>query len=238
VDHGVVQIDLSGLKSDYVAELPVSLVGKNDQVVENAQIKVDQPKVKAQVTITENMSSKSVQIRPAITGEIQESWLVSSVEVKPTTVRITGAFDLIKDIEYLTTDTIDLTLLEDSFSGKINLNIPEGVGVLDGTQVDVNIKLIKNLIKRTISGLPIEVRNAPANKNYGTLPTQVDVELQAFPWVFAGRSTTEGGYDIPVKPFVDLGGEPANSKDYEIQIECPPEFEVLTISTKTVRVHQ
>jgi YbbR domain-containing protein len=236
VDHALVRIDLDGLKADYVADLPVMLIDKEKKVMEESNITLSQEKVKVQVAITENMSSKSVQVRPAITGEIQEKWLVSSVEVKPTTVRITGSFDKIKDIEYLTTETIDLSLLEESFSGKVKLNVPEGIGVLDGTEVDVNIKLTENLVQRTLKDIPIEVRNAPKDNSYGTLPTKVDVTLEGYPWIFANYSN-EGGYVIAVKAFVDLQGKEAGSQDYPIQIECPSDFKVVSTSVETVRLH-
>jgi len=237
VSHGLVRIDLGGMKSDYVAELPILLIDSENKIIDNSQITLSQNTTKVEVTITENMSSKTVQVRPAITGEIQEKWVVSSVEVKPTNVKITGSFDIIKDIEYLTTETIDLSLLDGSFSGKVKLNVPEGVGVLDGVEVEVTIELAENLMQRTVSNIPVEVRNSPANVNYGTLPSNVDVTLEAYPWIFANYMSLDGGYQIPVKAFVDLSGKAADSREYPVEIECPEDFRIVSISSDKVRLH-
>jgi YbbR domain-containing protein len=237
ISHAVVNIDLTGLKTNFEGELPIQLVDQDGNPVQDAMISLSQDKAKVQVAVTENMSSKSVPVRPALSGEIQKNWMVSSVEVVPTAVRITGSFDIIKDIEYLTTQPLDLTQLTESFSGKLALVVPEGVGVLDGTEVQVNVTVTENLATHTINGVPVEVRNGPADRSYGTLPTTVDVELQAYPWIFANASSA-GGYNIAVKAYVDLEGQAAGTKEYTVKAECPSDYKVVSISPDTVRVHQ
>ena len=237
ISHGLVTIDLTGLKANFEGSLPIELIDKDGKPVQDSQVTLSLAKAKVQVAVTENMSSKSVPVRPALSGEIQENWLVSSVEVIPTSVRITGSFDIIKNIEYLTTEPLDLTQMTKSFSGEVALIVPEGIGVLDGTHVKVNITVTENKATHVMRNIPVEVRNAPAGKNYGTLPTQVDVELQSFPWNFANKSTSTG-YDIAIKAYVDLAGQSAGSQDYEVKVECPAEFEVTGVTPGTVRLHQ
>lgn len=237
ISHGVVNIDLTGLKTNFEGELPIQLVGQDGTPIQDSMVSLSQDKAKVLVAVTENMSSKSVPVRPALSGEIQKNWMVSSVEVVPTSVRITGSFDIIKNIEYLTTAPLDLTQMTESFNGSVALVIPEGVGVLDGTEVQVNITVIENLTTRVISDLPVEVRNPPSGKTYGTLPGKVNVELQAYPWIFANASTSEG-YNIDVKAYVDLEGQPAGSQNYTVKVECPADYQVTGITPETVRIHQ
>lgn len=237
ISHGVVNIDLTGLKTNFEGELPIQLVGQDGTPIQDSMVSLSQDKAKVLVAVTENMSSKSVPVRPALSGEIQKNWMVSSVEVVPTSVRITGSFDIIKNIEYLTTAPLDLTQMTESFNGSVALVIPEGVGVLDGTEVQVNITVIENLTTRVISDLPVEVRNPPSGKTYGTLPGKVNVELQAYPWIFANASTSEG-YNIDVKAYVDLEGQPAGSQNYTVKVECPADYKVTGITPETVRIHQ
>jgi len=236
ISHGVVTIDLTGLKADFEGQLPIQLVGQDGVPILDSRVTLSQEKAKIKVAVTENMSSNSVPVRPALAGEIQENWMVSSVEVVPTTVRITGALDIIKNIEYLTTAPLDLTQMTQSFDGEVALIIPEGVGVLDGTQVRVKVTIEENLAKHTLSNIPVEVRNAPSGKTYGTLPSQVAVELQAYSWIFANKSMATG-HDIPVKAYVDLAGKSADSQNYEVKVECPAEFQVKAVTPGTVRLH-
>ncbi len=237
ISHGVVNIDLTGLKTNFEGELPIQLVGQEGTPIQDSMVSLSQDKAKVLVAVTENMSSKSVPVRPALSGEIQKNWMVSSVEVVPTSVRITGSFDIIKNIEYLTTAPLDLTQMTESFNGSVALVIPEGVGVLDGTEVQVNITVVENLTTRVISDLPVEVRNPPSGKTYGTMPGKVNVELQAYPWIFANASTSEG-YNIDVIAYVDLEGQPAGSQNYIVKVECPADYKVAVITPETVRIHQ
>lgn len=236
--HGLVRINLEKLTSDFEGELPVILVDENQVPVEHPAVRLNQTMVEVKVPITENMSSKIVQVRPALTGQLQETRVVDSVEIEPTTVRITGAFDVIKDIEYLTTETVDLTTLEQSFDGQVELNIPEGVGVLDGTKVNLRIILAENLMVRTITGVPVVIRNAQGDRNYGSVPSQVSVQLEAYPWIFESMAREGGGYDIDIRAYVDLEGAAADSRDYKVEVEVPTDFRIQAVLPGTVRLHR
>lgn len=238
LDHALVRINLEKMTTDFEGELPVLLVGENQTPVEHPAVRLNQTMVEVKVPITENMSSKIVQVRPALTGQLQETRVVDSVEIQPTTVRITGAFDVIKDIEYLTTETVDLTTLEQSFDGQVELNIPEGVGVLDGTKVNLRIVLAENLMVRTITGVPVAIRNGPGDRSYGSAPSQVSVQLEAYPWIFESMVKEDGSYEIDLRAFVDLKGAAADSRDYQVEVEAPADFQIQAVLPDTVRLHR
>ena len=76
------------------------------------------------------------------------------VEVSPSTVRIAGTYDMIKDIEFLNTEPIDLTGATEDYTARVALVVPEGIEVLDGNEVSVTVKIEENLTHRVLRDIP------------------------------------------------------------------------------------
>ena len=128
------------------------------------------------------------------------------MEVSPSTVRIAGTYDMIKDIEFLNTEPIDLTGATEDYTARVALVVPEGIEVLDGNEVSVTVKIEENLT------------------------------LAAWPWVFAGDSNEEGEYEIAVRLYVDLRGEHPGDQEYQVLTEVPADYQVVQLSAQSVRV--
>ena len=60
-------------------------------------------------------------------------------------MRIAGSYDLIKEIEYLNTEPIDLTEATADYTVEAPLVIPEGIEVLEGGAVQVTVRIEENL---------------------------------------------------------------------------------------------
>lgn len=236
VSSAVVTVDLTGLTADYSMELPVVLYDSQGQRVEDERIALSDPKVWVGVKVSENKSSKSVVIRPAFSGEPEEKYRSGGVEVSPSTVRIAGTYDMIKDIEFLNTEPIDLTGATEDYTARVALVVPEGIEVLDGNEVSVTVKIEENLTHRVLRDIPIEVINAPEGGEYVTIPATADVTLAAWPWVFAGDSNEEGEYEIAVRLYVDLRGEHPGDQEYQVLTEVPADYQVVQLSAQSVRV--
>ncbi|MEA4891010.1 MAG: CdaR family protein [Peptococcaceae bacterium] len=236
VTAAVVTVDLSGLTADHSVELPVALYNSQGERVEDQRIVVSNPKVWVGVRVTENKSSKSVVVRPAFFGEPDEKYKSAGVEVTPTTVKIAGSFDRIKNIEYLNTEPIDLTGATQDYVVQTTLVVPEGVEVLEGNQVEVKIKIEEDLTYWVFEGVPVEIVNPPEGGPYVAIPAEVDVTVAAYPWVFARDSTDEGSYDIPIRVYVDLQGQHPDNQEYQLLTEAPADYRVTQMSAQTVQV--
>ena len=58
----------------------------------------------------------------------------------------------------------------------------------------------------------------------------------AYPWVFDRDSDGEGGYNIPVRVFVDLKGEAPGGESQQLLTQVPEDYQVAELSVDTVQV--
>ena len=116
------------------------------------------------------------------------------------------------------------------------LVIPEGIEVLEGGAVQVTVRIEENLTYRVIQDIPVEILNGPEGSVYTSLPATVDMTLAAYPWVFDRDSDGEGGYNIPVRVFVDLKGEEPGGESQQLLTQVPEDYQVAELSVDTVQV--
>ncbi|MDR1192882.1 MAG: hypothetical protein LBK98_01745 [Peptococcaceae bacterium] len=238
VDAARVTVDLDDRAAEYQADLPVVLLDEDSKEIQDARLSLSTANVRVLVAVTENLLSKSVQIRTALSGTVDEKYIVTGMEVEPSVVKVSGPYAVISRLgDHLTTAPIELSALTETFEGMVDLVLPENVEVLEGNRVLVTIGIEENLTRRVFAGIPVELREPPPGRSYGCLPATVDVTLAAYPWVFANASDDTGEYDIEVKAYVDLAGEPADSRDYAVLLEYPEEYRLAEISSETVRLY-
>jgi YbbR domain-containing protein len=238
VEAARVMVDLSDKAAEYQEDLPVILLDSDNKEIQDARLSLSAATVRAQVAVTENLLSKSMQVRTALSGTADEKYIVTGMEVEPSVVKVSGPYAVISRLgDYLTTAPIELSALTETFQEKVELALPENVAVLEGNQVLVTIGIEENLTRRTFAGIPVELRDPPPGKSYGCLPGVVDVTLAAYPWVFANASNEAGEYNVEVKAYVDLAGELADSRDYPVRLDYPEEYRVTEISPGTVRLY-
>ena len=232
-----VSVDLAERTLNYSADLPVMLLDKENNEFQSSRIHLSVDTVNVLVPVTENLSSKSVSVRTALSGNVDDRHIVAGVEVQPSSVKITGSYTAVSGIEYLTTETIDLSSMTDTYQGLVRLVTPPGVSVLEGDTVELTIRVEKNLTRRTVEGIPVGVRGAPEDTAYGALPMTVNVTLAAYPDVF-DKATTGGALHIDIVAYVDLEGEPADARDYPLVVEVPEEYLVTMVSEDSVRLYR
>ena len=227
--------DLSDRTTNFLSDLPVVLLDKDQSVFESRHVALSESEVNVYVAVSEYLSSKSVNVRTALSGDVDERYIVAGVEVQPSTVIISGSYLDISPIESLTTEPIDLSLMTETFHGYARLVTPAGVSVQEGDQVELTIRIERNLTRRTIEGIPIEIRNAPEGLTYEAAPPALSLTLAAYPPVFA-EATVDGVLTIEIAAYVDLEGEPADDRTYPLIVEVPEEYLVTAASTETVRL--
>ena len=237
IEEARVSVDLAERTLNYTADLPVLLLDKENHEFQSSRVHLSADTVNVHIPITENLSSKNVSVRTALSGNVDDRHIVAGVEVQPASVKITGSYTAVSGIEYLTTETIDLSPMTDTYHGFVRLVTPPGVSVLEGDMVELTIRVEKNLTRRTLAGLPIEVRGAPEDMAYGALPMTVDITLAAYPDVF-DKATVGGELRIGVAVYVDLEGEPADTRDYPLVIEVPEDYLVTLVSEESVRLYR
>ena len=232
-----VKVDLHDRTSPYAANQQVTLLdaeGHEFQFLNRVSVSTEN--VRVSINISEIELQKNVSVRTALSGNVNEKYNVAGVEIFPSSVRISGPFSLVSPIEFLTTETIDLTNMTDTFKGLVKLNTPSGVTVPEGAFVELTVRVERKSIRYVIEDIPIEILNAPEDKSYGTIPGTVTVALSSYPEIFEAY-TVNGELRVEVKAYVDLAGEPADTRDYPLILDVPEDFKIQMSATETVRLY-
>ncbi|MCL1848275.1 MAG: CdaR family protein [Clostridiales bacterium] len=235
ITEASVSVNLSERTTPYTADLPIELLDLDGAALQSSRISMSADRTNVRVDIAENLSSKSVTVRTALSGSVDDRYIVTGVEVRPSAVKINGTYSAISTIEYLTTEPIDLSPMTETFQGFVRLVTTPDIDVLEGDMVELTVRIEKNLTRRLIERIPIEIHNAPEGRNYGTIPLTVNALVAAYANVFE-ESTIDGELQIDILAYVDLEGEPADARDYPLTVVAGEDIEIVQVSEETVRL--
>ncbi|MDR0468362.1 MAG: hypothetical protein LBH09_00115 [Peptococcaceae bacterium] len=235
IGEAVVDLDLADLTADFNGAIPITLLDGEGQGFINSRIRLSEEEVSVHVGVQENLSSKSVSVLTALSSNVSERYILIGMEVQPSTVKITGTYAAVSPIEYLYTEAIDLAPMTETYHGFVRLLAPPNVEILEGDRVEITIRIEKNLVRRTIEKVPVEIRNAPLDIVYEAFPETIDVTLAAFSDDFIA-AIEEGELSIDIIAYIDLEGLPVEAVGYPIYVEAPDEFQIEMLSSDMVSV--
>jgi len=229
-----VSIDLAGLTEDSSLNVPVELEDINGNPISLSLLTLDHSEVSALISVSETLTSKSVSVRAAFSGELNEAYMTNGVEILPSTVKITGDYDLIKDTEYIDTVPIDISGFTEDSVVTVNLAVPEGITVIDANEVSVFVKIGPNYETFSYENVPVEIRNAPSdNSVYVALPTYINVVIGAYKEVVEQNGAD---HEISFKLYVDLEGKQPGDNTYPVMIELEEGYNLVSLSATEVSV--
>ncbi len=96
------------------------------------------PKVEV---VLDRLVEKWLKVTPHLKGRPREGYLVEKVRIRPPSVRVKGARQILKRLKSISTVPIDLSEKEASFETSVFLNIPEGVIDVNPEKVRVKVKI-------------------------------------------------------------------------------------------------
>lgn len=166
VDKAVATIDVSKLsesKTLSVDVTPVNASGANIKGVE-----LDPPTVHVSVGVN---ITKEVPIQVDTTGYVPDRFKLDGIELSKNKVKIIGEEKVLKEINYIKTEKIDLSSLTKDSSKEVKLIIPEGIYTLD------NIKVIK--VKVKVTSLEIKDNNVENDNKKPTNSKKIEKEISS-----------------------------------------------------------
>lgn len=92
--------------------------------------------------VEKKKASRQLSVKPQFTGKIAEGYQIIQVTAAPETASVLGDENIIKVLDQITTDKIDLTNKKETFDQIVNLAAPSGTTVVP-SQVTVNVVIAK-----------------------------------------------------------------------------------------------
>lgn len=212
--------------TDIEKALSLKIVDADENKLEN--IKLAEDTVDVFLPVAEVYERKTVDITAKINK--YEGFQQKDITVSPSTTPLKGKKEILEKINFLETNEIDFEKLREQNSLKVNLNIPEGVNLVNPNDILVtvilNIQEVKNT-KNTIARIKLN------NQNFTVNPDFIELTLEGVPDLLNNIKETD--YYVTIS----LTGIETNSQKIEItsdMITAPEGIEIIDFNPKFVEV--
>jgi YbbR domain-containing protein len=127
--------------------------------------------------LVDRLIKKDFPITPLTQGKPAAGFVLDSVVPKPPQITVTGPQNVLERVAALTTSVVDLEGLDRNTTFQVHLNLDEDLLKLIGeTVVETNVILKEIMVKKTVKGIPINIRDSTATVK--AVPAAVTVEAE------------------------------------------------------------
>ena len=127
--------------------------------------------------LIDKLIQKDLPVHPVIEGEPMAGYTLTGVKLNPETLMVSGPKNILDAHLALKTYVINLDGLSHSTTLQVQLNLsPEMLNLIGETIVSVEITVAERMLKKTVRGIPVNVRDADVPVK--TVPGTVAVEAE------------------------------------------------------------
>jgi len=135
LERATAQVDIQSAAANVEQTVPVS-VGPFNVTLVPAEVKVVVP-------VVTSVSSRTIPVRPAVTGTPAAGHTVKGVAVEPVSAQTLGAPGDLNGISSLRTEAVDIQGLEASLVREVAVVVPPGVSSVQPGRVKVTVEIVK-----------------------------------------------------------------------------------------------
>lgn len=181
--------------------------------------------------LSKGLGNKMVPLKVLSQGTPAEGMIVRSLQVVPDGVQVFGAPEVLKGFESLNLGPIDLKGITEDKTFEISsdkVSLPSGVSFGAKTNFTVIAKVGKAAQTKTLTGIPVVIKNVPADLEVEQAVPAVDITVQALPEVL-GKLTGD-----QISLWVDASGLTAgNYPDSKVFWQLPAGVEMTSVPKVT-----
>jgi YbbR domain-containing protein len=229
VDRAVarVQIFASGIDvhQPQVALVPVDIDGRE---VESVELQPETITVDIDVRTVE--TSKTVPIRPLLTGTPAEGFRISAIGVEPSVVTIFGVPDALESVAEVATEPLPLGGANANLTRDLELVLPEGTRLAgDATAPVVRVTIVPTVATQTFL-VGVNCKGAPNGSACLPQLSQLTVVLRGPERVLAGVDPAD------ITPTLDASGLSPGEHNLTPTFSLPRGVDLVSVSPGTVTV--
>jgi YbbR domain-containing protein len=185
--------------------------------------------------LSKGLGSKMIPLKAQSQGTPAPGMAIRSIEVVPSRVEVFGAPDALKGFDTLNLGPIDVSGIAEDKTFEISsdkVSLPSGVSFGTRTNFTVIVKVGKQVQSKTITGVPVTIKNVPADLEVEKA-VSVDISVQGLPEVLDKLTSDQ------ISLWVDANGLTAgNHSDVKVFWQLPAGVELtsepkVTFSLKT-----
>ncbi|MGC7872876.1 CdaR family protein [Desulfosporosinus sp. SYSU MS00001] len=172
------------------------------------------------------MSTKMISLKVKTTGTVAQGKVLKSLIASPTSVQVSGSAQALKGFDSLTIGPVDLSGLTEDKTFQIPLDqvtLPSGVSFLEGTTIGVIAQIGAGPIQKTMTGVPVDIRNVGKDLQVDQGISPVDVVIEGLPDVVNNLTPNQ------IQLWVDASGQAEGSyPNTQVLWQLPPGVTMIT----------
>ncbi|MFH1135626.1 MAG: CdaR family protein [Pseudomonadota bacterium] len=179
--------------------------------------------------VLEGLINKTINLLPVIKGEPVAGYIIDDINLEPRQVEVRGPESVLKPLDIIWTEPVDVTKLKDSNTLTVAPVLPDvSMTLIKPTMVKISLKIGKKVVIRPFKAVPIE--GVGTDFFFSTEPETVDLVLRG-----PVNTVTElvTGKGLSVK--LDLSGLNPGKYDRPVKVDVPPDMEVVRVEPDTVK---
>lgn len=232
VVRGKVSLDLKQSKSTVEQSLSIKLLDENDQFIESKFLSLYQDFAIVTVPI---YPTKDLPIKAAISGKPAEGYEVEEVEVQPKDITVSGSEKLLKDMDSISTELIDINGIKADVKRTVKLQKYDDI-YLDPAQpseASVVIRVKKVEVEQELSDKKIDIDNLELDRKAELSVESVDIVLKGHKPIIDNIKA----HDDMVRIYVDLEGSSRGERKFPLNVSVPEGVEVVSMEPKEITVN-
>lgn len=230
VSKCIATVDLTRITSDIKTSVPIRAIDDNGDEVRNIEKEPNTVEIGIVMLRTKNIS-----VEPRVKGTPLDGYEITDIQVNPNTVKIKGRGEILKDIEFVETEPIDVEEINVSKGIITNIVLPEGVELMEGdsrTSVTIKVeKIIEKDIELDTNRLTFINLNTSLYIDKDSLPEKIKLAVR-------GReSIVDELDDRDITFYVDLSGLEMGTHDVNIKTILPDNIELINIEPDIIQLN-
>lgn len=165
VAKAVVQVQLGDIYESGVLDLPVVLLDAKGQVLHLPGVAVKPRSVNLTITLNKDAREKTVAVVPTVNGKAADGYVLTAAKAEPETITVSGPADILADVDQVTTETIDITNMQNNRQVTVSLKLPQGVRAAGKGDIRVNLSFAKKKEASLEAEIPIEIQQLSTGLN-------------------------------------------------------------------------
>jgi YbbR domain-containing protein len=231
VNKVVAPVELFGEMTEVKREVELEAFDSSNEKVKNVVIV---PKT-AEVTIPIRKRSeiKTIGVKASIIGDPASGYWVKQVTIEPAAVVVQGNTEQISQLEYLSTQQIDISGISATTDRRIGLDLPPGVNTVDSSEVTVKIEIITQTVSKSLevtpryTGLTSDLEVASAS------PDRISIQVEG------PAPKLDSLKESDISAVIGLKGKATGSFTINISpdmISLPSDVGLKDIDTKSIKI--
>lgn len=179
--------------------------------------------------VASDQGSKTMPVAPTLIGSVADGYQVTGVIIEPSNVTVVGEASVLEELNSLSTEPVDIGGLDAAYEGEVNLEMAEGIEVLDGSSVKVRLLIDpvegskRFTVSVTVSGL---------SDTYASDVRPQEIEVTILGTIIELREIDAG----QIVARVDASGLPPGDYSLRVTVEVPANTRLRAIEPREVSV--